>query len=131
MYVSCFHEFIEYFYAFCSRKRLDSSTKVEDEASSLISSIFFMFLFVFSFQSSYVTKLYCLLFIKLLKHWIFDVFHPTDTSNLSIEIGYPLAFVVQTNTLDLLISIGYSLSFVIKMDSSNLSIGLLEMIEHA
>ena len=44
-------------------------------------------------------------------------------SNLLIEIGYPLAFIVQTDTLDILISIGYSLSFVIKMDLSNLSIG--------
>jgi hypothetical protein len=51
------------------------------------------------------------------------VLHLTDTSNLLIEIGYPLSFVVQTDTLDLLILIGYSLSFVIEMDSSNLSIG--------
>jgi hypothetical protein len=50
------------------------------------------------------------------------VFHTTDTSNLLIEIGYPLSFVVQTDTLDLLISIGYSLSFVIELDSSNFSI---------
>jgi hypothetical protein len=47
------------------------------------------------------------------------VFHLTDTSNLLIEIGYPLPFVVQTDTLELLISIGYSLSFVIELDSSN------------
>jgi hypothetical protein len=45
------------------------------------------------------------------------VFHPTDTSNLLIEIEYPLSFVIQ------LISIEYSLSFVIELDSSNLSIG--------
>jgi hypothetical protein len=51
------------------------------------------------------------------------VFHPTDTSNLLIEIRNSLSFVVQTDTLDIFISIGYSLSFVIKMDSSNLSIG--------
>jgi hypothetical protein len=51
------------------------------------------------------------------------VFHPTDTSNLLIEIGYPLSFVVQMDTLDLLILIGYLLSFVIEMDSLNLSIG--------
>jgi hypothetical protein len=50
------------------------------------------------------------------------VFHPSDTSNLLIKIGYPLSFVVQTDTLNLLISIGYSLSFVIELDSSNLSI---------
>jgi hypothetical protein len=50
------------------------------------------------------------------------VFHPTDTSNLLVEIGYPLFFVVQTDILDLLISIGYSLSFIIELDSSNLSI---------
>ena len=50
------------------------------------------------------------------------MFHPTDTSNLLVEIGYPLFFIVQTDTLDLLISIGYSLSFVIELDSSNLSI---------
>ena len=50
------------------------------------------------------------------------MFHPTDISNLLIEIGYPLSFVVQTDTLDLLISIGYSLSFVIELDLSNLSI---------
>jgi hypothetical protein len=50
------------------------------------------------------------------------VFHPADTSNLLIEIGYPLAFVIQMNTLDLLISVGYSLSFAIELDSSNLSI---------
>jgi hypothetical protein len=41
-----FHEFIEYFYAFCSYEMLDSSIKVEDEASSLISSILLMFMFV-------------------------------------------------------------------------------------
>jgi hypothetical protein len=51
------------------------------------------------------------------------VFHPTNTFNLLIKIGYPLSFIVQTDTLDLLIVIEYSLSFVIKMDSSNLSIG--------
>ena len=50
------------------------------------------------------------------------MFHPADTSNLLIEIGYLLSFVVQTDTLDLLISIGYSLSFAIELDSSNLSI---------
>ena len=50
------------------------------------------------------------------------MFHPTDTSNLLIEIGYPLSFIVQTDTLDLLISIGYSLSFAIELDSSNLLI---------
>jgi hypothetical protein len=50
------------------------------------------------------------------------VFHPLDTLNLLIKIGYPLSFVVQTDTLDLLISIGYSFSFVIYLDSSNLSI---------
>jgi hypothetical protein len=50
------------------------------------------------------------------------VFHPMGTSNLLIEIGYPLSFVVQIDTLNLLISMGYSLSFVIGMDSSNLSI---------
>ena len=54
-------------------------------------------------------NLYWLLFIKLLKHWIFVVFHPADTSNLLIKIRYPLSFVDQTDTLDLLISIGYSL----------------------
>ena len=51
------------------------------------------------------------------------MFHPADTLNLLIEIGYPLSFVVQTNTFDLLISIGYSLSFAIELDSSNLSTG--------
>jgi hypothetical protein len=51
------------------------------------------------------------------------VFHPMDTLNLLIEIGYPLSFVVKMDTLDLLILIGYSLSFIIEMDSSNLSIG--------
>ena len=51
------------------------------------------------------------------------MFHLTDTSNLLIEIGYPLSFIVQTDTLDLLISIEYSLSFVIVLNSSNLSIG--------
>ena len=51
------------------------------------------------------------------------MFHPVDTSNLLIEIGYPLSFIVQTDTLDLFISIGYSLSFAIELDSSNLSIG--------
>ena len=51
------------------------------------------------------------------------MFHPTDTSNLLIEIGYPLSFVVQMDTLDLLTSIGYSLSFAIELDSLNLSIG--------
>jgi hypothetical protein len=56
------------------------------------------------------------------------VFHPTDTSNLLIEIGYPLSFVVQTDTLDLLILIGYSLSFVIELDSSNLSIRFYKML---
>jgi hypothetical protein len=50
------------------------------------------------------------------------MFHPTDTSNLLIEIGYPLSFVVQMDTMDLLISIGYSLSFIIKLGSSNFSI---------
>jgi hypothetical protein len=50
------------------------------------------------------------------------VFHPIDTSNLLIEIGYPLSFVIQTDILDLFISIEYLLSFVIKLDSSNLSI---------
>ena len=68
-------------------------------------------------------NLYWLLFIRLLKHWIFVVFHPLNTSNLLIEIGYPLSFVVQMDTLDLLISIGYSLSFAAELDSSNLSIG--------
>ena len=48
------------------------------------------------------------------------MFHPSDTSNLLIEIGYPLSFVVQTDIFDLLISIRYSLSFVIELDSSNL-----------
>jgi hypothetical protein len=51
------------------------------------------------------------------------VFHLADTSNLLIEIGYPLSFVAQTDTLDLFISIGYSLSFTIELDSSNLSKG--------
>ena len=51
------------------------------------------------------------------------MFHPVDTSNLLIEIGYLLSFVVQTDTLDLLISFGYSLSFALELDSSNLSIG--------
>ena len=51
------------------------------------------------------------------------MFHPTNTLNLLIEIGYPLSFVVQTDTLDLFISIRYSLSFTIEFDSSNLSIG--------
>ena len=51
------------------------------------------------------------------------MFHPADTSNLLIEIGYPLSFIVQTDTLDLLISFGYSLSFALELDSSNLSIG--------
>ena len=51
------------------------------------------------------------------------MFHLADTSNLLIEIGHPLSFVVQTDTLDLLISIGYSLSFTIELDPSNLSIG--------
>jgi hypothetical protein len=41
------------------------------------------------------------------------VFHPADASNLLIEIGYPLSFVIQTDTLDLLISVRYSLSFAI------------------
>jgi hypothetical protein len=50
------------------------------------------------------------------------MFHPTDTSNLLIEIGYPLSFVVQMDTMNLLISIGYSLSFIIKLGSSNFSI---------
>jgi hypothetical protein len=60
------------------------------------------------------------------------VFHPADTSNLLIEIGYPLSFVVQTDTLDLLISIGYLLSFAIELDSSNLSIGFYKKsIENA
>jgi hypothetical protein len=51
------------------------------------------------------------------------VFHPVDTSNLLIEIGYPLSFVIQIDTLDLLISVGYLLSSAIELDSSNLSIG--------
>jgi hypothetical protein len=51
------------------------------------------------------------------------VFHPADTSNLLIDIGYPLSFAIQTDTLDLLISVGYSLFFAIELDSSNLSIG--------
>ena len=51
------------------------------------------------------------------------MFHLADTSNLLIEIRYPLSFIVQMDTLDLLISIGYSLSFVIEMDSLNLLIG--------
>ena len=59
------------------------------------------------------------------------MFHPSDTLNLLIEIGYPLSFVVQIDTLDLLISIGYSLSFVIELDSSNLSIGFYKNNEHA
>ena len=50
------------------------------------------------------------------------MFNPTDTSNLLVQIGYPLFFVVQTDTLDLLISIGYSLSFIIELDSLNLSV---------
>jgi hypothetical protein len=50
------------------------------------------------------------------------VFHPADTLNLLIEIGYPLSSVIQTDTLDLLISVRYSLSFAIELDSSNLSI---------
>jgi hypothetical protein len=45
------------------------------------------------------------------------VFHPADTLNLLIEIGYPLSFVIQTDTLDLFISVGYSLSFAIELDS--------------
>jgi hypothetical protein len=59
------------------------------------------------------------------------VFHPTDTSNLLIKIGYPLSFIVQTDTLDLLISIGYSLLFVIEMESLNLLIEFYKTIEHA
>jgi hypothetical protein len=51
------------------------------------------------------------------------VFHPIYTSNLLIEIGYPLSFVIQTDTLDLWISVGYLLSFAIELDSLNLSIG--------
>ena len=51
------------------------------------------------------------------------MFHPTDISNLLIEIGYSLSFVIQTDTLDLLISIEFSLSFAIELDLSNLSIG--------
>jgi hypothetical protein len=54
------------------------------------------------------------------------VFHPADTSNLLIEIGYPLSFVIQMDTLDLLISVRYSLSFAIELDSSNLSIEFYE-----
>jgi hypothetical protein len=50
------------------------------------------------------------------------MFHPANTSNLLIEIGYPLSFIIQMDTLDLLISIGYLLSFAIELDSSNLSI---------
>jgi hypothetical protein len=45
------------------------------------------------------------------------MFHPANTSNLLIEIGYPLSFVIQTDTLDLFISVGYSLSFAIELDS--------------
>jgi hypothetical protein len=37
------------------------------------------------------------------------VFHPIDTSNFLIEIGYPLSLVIQTDTLDVLVSIGYLL----------------------
>jgi hypothetical protein len=52
------------------------------------------------------------------------VFHPMDTSDLLIEIGYPSSFILQTDTLDFFfISIRYSLSFIIEMDSLNLSIG--------
>jgi hypothetical protein len=51
------------------------------------------------------------------------VFHPVDISNLLIEIGYPLSFVIQTNTLDFFILVGYLLSFAIELDSLNLSIG--------
>jgi hypothetical protein len=50
------------------------------------------------------------------------VFHQSDTSNLLIEIGYPLSFIIQTDTFDLLISIGYLLFFVIELNSLNLSI---------
>jgi hypothetical protein len=59
---------------------------------------------------------------RIVKTWIFVVFHSLDTSNLFIEIGYPLSFVVQTDTLNLFISIRYSLFFVIELDSLNLSI---------
>ena len=59
------------------------------------------------------------------------MFHPVDTSNLLIEIGYPLPFVVQMDILDLLISIEYLLSFATKLDSSNLSIGFYKTKENA
>ena len=55
------------------------------------------------------------------------MFHRADTSNLLIEIRYPMSFVVQMDTLDLLISIGYSLSFAAELDSSNLSIGFYKI----
>jgi hypothetical protein len=70
-----------------------------------------------------MTKLVLIIVYRIVKHWIFIVFHPLDPSNLLIEIGYPLSLVVQTDTLDLLISIGYLLSSVIEFDLSNLSIG--------
>jgi hypothetical protein len=37
------------------------------------------------------------------------VFHPMDTSNLLIEIGYLLFFIIEMDTLDVLVSIEYSL----------------------
>jgi hypothetical protein len=40
------YDFNGFVYVYCYHDRLKSSTKVEDEASSLINSLFFMFLFV-------------------------------------------------------------------------------------
>jgi hypothetical protein len=40
------YDFNGFVYVFCYHKRLKSSTKVEDEASSLISYLFLMFLFI-------------------------------------------------------------------------------------
>ena len=78
-----------------------------------------------SFHSSSISWLisvYWMLDYHLLKYWIFDIFHLTNTSNHSIEVGYPLWIINQTDTLDDLISIGYSLWFVKSLDLSNILI---------
>ena len=68
-----------------------------------------------------MTKLVLIVVYRIVKTLdILIVFHPVDTSNLLIEIGYPLYFVVQKDTLDLLISIGYLLSFATELDSSRI-----------
>jgi len=111
-----------FFYRFfleVSHERLKPSTKVEDETSSLIMHIL-VILFIklrclikLLFKSNIqLIDLYLLIKWLFIYSWIFDVFQPMDTSNHSIERGYPLWFVCQNRYIGWFNFNWYSLQFI-------------------